>query len=561
MTVTWDPFKRSLHTTLSGGNLTATGSINRTVGVAVDISNKLVWFRNAQTNRWNASDTADPASGTGGISFTPASGLFPAASVDPGASQTISVTGAFAAASMQWPIPAGFSAWDTLAGSATTWNPSDKNAAITLTGSNLIASNTGSASYVAVRATNSLSSGKAYWEFTWSAFTGAFASSFSGVGLGTSAMSLSNFVGASSASSFSINCTGGINGATGSGDTSAYLTATAFYSSVLSTQSRSSGKYYFEATVGALESGTGWLLGLCDGAAVNFSNATAPSYTTHGYQFNVQNAGAGNVFYNGVAVQAADIITHAAKTVGVAVDFGAKLIWFWSNDGVNRWNKSGTANPATGVGGFDISALLGVSPAQFPTISPHAHDSSLSAATNFGATAFVNTLPSGFSSWDGSQTPLVPVELAGNLGGVSHYGKLKYGLGHYSRISPFAPVFAADLTIAPVLDLSGALAPIIILAADLDVHVNLIELSGGIAPQIALGGSLSLDLSLTALEGSFGFTVVLGASSFVSGPLWADSEPCPSPPWGPSEPCPPSMWTPVGPCDPVMWKKSELCNG
>ena len=69
------------------------------------------------------------------------------------------------------------------------------------------------------------------------------------------------------------------------------------------------------------------------------------------------------------------------------------------------------------------------------------------------------------------------VELAGNLGGISHYGTLKYGLGKYSRIPAFAPVFSADLTVVAPLNLSGDLAPTIVLAADLDVHVNLIELA------------------------------------------------------------------------------------
>jgi hypothetical protein len=402
MTVNWNPSSRSLHTTLSNGNLSVTGSIDRAIGVAVDLTNKLVWFRNAQTTRWNASDTANPATGVGGITFTATGALFPMTSVDPASGVTISVTGAFAAASMQWPIPSGFSAWDTLAGSATTWNPADKNAAITLSGGNLIASATSGGVYVAARATNSLSSGKAYYEFTWSAFTGIFSSSFSVTGLGASGASLSSNVGAAGATSFGIHTQGTILGATGSGDTSAYLTSTSFYSTVIATQSQSSGKYYFELTVGTLDTSTGFMFGLCDGVIACFSNGSFPAATTHGYMFNVTNAGAGNVYYNNVAVHAADIITHAGRTVGVAVDFGAKLIWFWSNDGVNQWNKSGSANPATGVGGFDISALLGVTAAQFPAISPVLHDSVLATTTNFGGSAFVNALPSGFSAWGGS---------------------------------------------------------------------------------------------------------------------------------------------------------------
>jgi len=104
--------------------------------------------------------------------------------------------------------------------------------------------------------------------------------------------------------------------------------------------------------------------------------------------------------------------------------------------------------------------------------------------------------------------------------------------GLFTVTAPAALIvrFAADVTVTPALNLSGGFAPIIVLAADLDVHVNLVELSGGFAPQITLGGSLSRDLPLTVLEGGLTPIVVLGASSFVSGPLWAASEPCPSPP-------------------------------
>ena len=82
------------------------------------------------------------------------------------------------------------------------------------------------------------------------------------------------------------------------------------------------------------------------------------------------------------------------------------------------------------------------------------------------------------------------------------------------------------------------------------------------APKVALGASLAVDLAFeAALDGAFAFTVVYGASSMISGPLWASSEPCPSPPWTSTEPCPPSLWTPTDLCDPVEWEKSELCNG
>ena len=59
--------------------------------------------------------------------------------------------------------------------------------------------------------------------------------------------------------------------------------------------------------------------------------------------------------------------------------------------------------------------------------------------------------------------------------------------GQYSRIIFSVPIFAADLTIAPVANFSGDLTPTIVLAADLDVHVNLTDFAGGLVPQDCVG--------------------------------------------------------------------------
>ena len=153
------------------------------------------------------------------------------------------------------------------------------------------------------------------------------------------------------------------------------------------------------------------------------------------------------------------------------------------------------------------------------------------------------------------------VDFTGNLGGISSYGKLSYGRLHYSRIDPFVVGFSADLDIVgqvffngdlrPVVTFSGAFASDKALAGDLSLIVDFsgtvglqADFSGDIAPQIVLEGSLSLDLPL---EGDIPLQVSLACPGLISGPLWAETEPCPSPPWASSEPCPPSMWTPVPP--------------
>ena len=59
------------------------------------------------------------------------------------------------------------------------------------------------------------------------------------------------------------------------------------------------------------------------------------------------------------------------------------------------WNNSGTANPATGVGGISS----GVAGPYYASASSSSASTSYTA--NFGASAFSFTMPSGFTSWNG----------------------------------------------------------------------------------------------------------------------------------------------------------------
>jgi hypothetical protein len=78
---------------------------------------------------------------------------------------------------------------------------------------------------------------------------------------------------------------------------------------------------------------------------------------------------------------------------GVAVDFDAGLVWFRHNAGY--WNGSGTANPATGSGGFSFPAGSALSPCVgFGTGSGGERYTG-----NFGNAAYAIPAPSGFSSW------------------------------------------------------------------------------------------------------------------------------------------------------------------
>jgi hypothetical protein len=186
--------------------------------------------------------------------------------------------------------------------STTTWNPSDKSANLSLSGGNLVVTNTGSTADSAIRSVVSYSSGKKYYETTAS---GAGVTSF---GIANASAPLSSFLGSDN------------NG------------------------------------VGSLNNGN---------TLLNFGNiGTAFGWNT-------------------------------GDVLGIAVDLTAKLFWIKNITAGQPWNNNGSADPATGVGGFSFSTIAAgpyFAAACVPTNGE-------STTTNFGATAYTGTAPSGFSNW------------------------------------------------------------------------------------------------------------------------------------------------------------------
>jgi SPRY domain len=81
------------------------------IGIAVDLSAQLIWFRVAPSGNWNGSGTANPATGTGGVSFSGIGGtlLFPAYST--GVTGQVA-TADFGASAFSGTVPSGFtSGW------------------------------------------------------------------------------------------------------------------------------------------------------------------------------------------------------------------------------------------------------------------------------------------------------------------------------------------------------------------------------------------------------------------------------------------------------------------
>ena len=183
----------------------------------------------------------------------------------------------------------------------TTWSGTDKSAGVTLTGSNLIATATGSGNWV--RAADKQVTGKFYWECKPTVW--------------------------------------------GNGNTS---------------------------------------VGFC------LAMVTTPAASAAG-TCAVVRTGAINV--NGVASGSTLGARAANDVIGIAVDFAARLAWFRVAPAGN-WNGNVSADPATGVAGLACGAAGGVGIPGFPLAVLNASSESITA--NFGDTAFIGTVPSGFAS-------------------------------------------------------------------------------------------------------------------------------------------------------------------
>lgn len=84
-----------------------TRAANDIIGIAVDFTAQLIWFRVAPAGNWNNSGTANPATGTGGISISAisSSGLFP---VFMAAANLDKNTANFGATAFSGSVPSGF---------------------------------------------------------------------------------------------------------------------------------------------------------------------------------------------------------------------------------------------------------------------------------------------------------------------------------------------------------------------------------------------------------------------------------------------------------------------
>lgn len=140
------------------------------------------------------------------------------------------------------------------------------------------------------------------------------------------------------------------------------------------------GKYYCEIQ--------GWA---GSGGGIGLSTVLAP-LNGNGFTYNYGIDTGGNVHIQWDGSGSGNPGSPGTHTVCIAVDFTNNRLWFRIDAG--NWNGSGTADPATNVGGASITGH----PALVPEVAFFGTTDHATLATT--AADFLQTKPSGFSEWD-----------------------------------------------------------------------------------------------------------------------------------------------------------------
>ena len=184
--------------------------------------------------------------------------------------------------------------------------------------------------------------------------------------------------------------------------THANLTAQGICGSTLTTwgvaparEGKTAGKWYVEFTIVAV-SGNNDGVGILDARGLlglGFIGQTSISSSiagTSGYGYYENN----HVVFGGASQTAVNNVTYTADDViGLAIDLDNHRLW-WTKNGGAWVGASGTPNPATNTGGFDISGEQSQGRI-YPAVDMAGSAAKFTA--NFGASAFTGTVPSGFT--------------------------------------------------------------------------------------------------------------------------------------------------------------------
>ena len=149
-----------------------------------------------------------------------------------------------------------------------------------------------------------------------------------------------------------------------------------------------SGKFYFEVTIGATH-------GIGDCAGVAQVNAIYNDLVSAGINCTVAYCSNGEIFSNNADSTKSIGAIVVGNVIGVAVDLTARKGWLRKNAG--NWDGDATHDPATGAGGVTITAAVAFG----PTLAMGGTSGQLGDAmtANFGQSAYANAAPAGFGNW------------------------------------------------------------------------------------------------------------------------------------------------------------------
>lgn len=304
------------HSASTVGNI-GTFTAGDTICVAVNATSGKIWFRKNSGN-WDNNAAHDPATGTGGFSYTAGPSLELSAILP---ANTCAVTINTGGSAFSYSAPSGFSNWYVVV----------TNVSVNVTGQSVTAS------------------------------------------VGNEAIIIGGIAGAWNTNDHTndIVLSGSDLIATGgaSADNNDFVRSTDFHAS---------GKYFVEITVNNITNYNA--VGIVSGDFVTFTGSGGSYWLKNGVVLDAY------LGYMGAGAAA----FSAGNVLDIAIDATAGLIWY--RNGGGNWNNSGTANPATGVGGITV------------TVGPNLYvvailGASSSDTINTGTSAFTYPVPSGFTNW------------------------------------------------------------------------------------------------------------------------------------------------------------------
>lgn len=170
------------------------------------------------------------------------------------------------------------------------------------------------------------------------------------------------------------------------------------YNHMFGTPAVYTGKVYFEIVPGSTSFTNIGLAGsaghLKNGDGANLGEGVAAG------QIGYQSGGAVKISEYGTTSFTLTTLDgwSATNRVAIAVDVDNALFWFKNITTSGNWNNNVSNNPATGVGGLDLSWAWAASSTRL--LWPAMNSGSTSASSMYLKTAdFTGSVPSGFSSW------------------------------------------------------------------------------------------------------------------------------------------------------------------